>query len=174
MDFFGSQDGSKRQSHLLLIAFIFALLLTGAVIHFASALLVSFVNGSVDISNLSKPALAFVCLMWSTCIAGLFFRYLDVRAGGAALARRFGAVTASEHGRHTGEKELLNVVAEVAIAAGVSAPEVFVLKRQSSINAFVVGGFSGKEALVVSQGALDSLDRDQLQAVVAHEFGFES
>lgn len=119
----------------------------------------------------STPAVAMTGIIWLTVIAGCFFRALDVKAGGAVLARRFGAVHASDRTRHELENRLLNVVAELSIASTTSQPDVYVLRHETSINAFVVGNSSGRNVVVVTQAALEAFDRDELQAVIAHEFG---
>ena len=145
----------------------------------AIGLLISVIVGSLSwvfggTQNWLKPSLPaalLIGLVWLTILFGCFFRALDVRAGGAVLARRFGAVKASDRSRHPEEKVLLNVVTEVGIASATEQPDVYVMRHEDSINAFVVGSTNGKLAIVVTQGTLDSLDRDQLQAVVAHEFG---
>src|SRR4029453_7088637 len=63
-----------------------------------------------------------------------------------------------------------NVVEEMAIASGVPAPEVYVLEQESGINAFAAGHTPANAAVAVTQGALDRLNREQLQGVIAHEF----
>jgi Zn-dependent protease with chaperone function len=68
------------------------------------------------------------------------------------------------------ERRLINVVDEMAIASGLAAPPLFVLNRERGINAFVVGLSPGQAVVVVTQGALEQLSRDELQAVIAHEF----
>ncbi len=68
------------------------------------------------------------------------------------------------------EKKLLNVVEEMAIAASISVPEVFVLEREIGINAFAAGLAPSQAVLAVTRGALEFLNRDELQALVAHEF----
>lgn len=171
MDFFGSQDNRRKQSALLLLCFVAGMLAMGIVIHVVAVLISIPLSTGIDFSQPTKPAKAFIILIWLTCCAGCFFRILDVRAGGAALARRFGAVEANGTARYRNEKEFVDVVSEIAVASACQMPRVFILHRESAINAFVVGGFDGNEALVVSQGALDQLDREQLSAVVAHEFG---
>src|SRR5262249_47534594 len=67
------------------------------------------------------------------------------------------------------QKRLLNVVEEMALAAGVPMPSVFVL-QEPGINAFAAGYAPGDAVVAVSQGCLDYLTRDELQGVVAHEF----
>ncbi len=171
MDFFGLQDSRKKQSAILLLFFIVAMLAMAIVVHVIATLVSIPLGREINLTQPSLPAKAFIALIWLTCLIGCFFRILDVRAGGVALAKRFGAIEASTSGRYRSEHVLLDVVAEIAVASACLEPRVFVLHGERSINAFVVGGFSGKEALVVSQGALDKLDRDELSAIVAHEFG---
>jgi len=171
MDFFGLQDSRKKQSAILLLFFIIAMLAMAIVVHLVATLVSIPLGKEINLAQPTKPAKLFIALIWFTCIIGCFFRILDVRAGGVALAKRFGAVEASSTGRYRSEQVLLDVVAEIAVASGCLQPPVFILHNEHAINAFVVGGFSGKEALVVSQGALDKLNREELSAVVAHEFG---
>lgn len=64
-----------------------------------------------------------------------------------------------------------NVVEEMAVASGIAKPHVFYQPNNDSINAFVTGDSREHTAITVSQGALDYLSREELQALVAHEFG---
>ena len=76
-------------------------------------------------------------------------------------------------GRGTGrddERRLVNIVDELSIASGLAAPPLFVLNREQGINAFAAGVSPGQAVIIVTQGALEQLSRDELQAVIAHEF----
>ena len=177
MNIFDRQSLKKRQSFLLLLCFIAALISMAVVIHVTIAGF-SYLLGQTDsFSDPSTPALALIGIVWMTIIAGGFFRALDVRAGGAVLARKFGAVHASGGYRFEKEQQLMNVVAEMSIASRMELPDVYVLRLEPSINAFVLGkpsakrGKSKRHVMVLTQGALDAFDRDELLAVVAHEFG---
>ena len=64
--------------------------------------------------------------------------------------------------------QLYNVVEEMAIAAGVPMPKVMVLETDA-LNAFATGNQVGHGTIVVTRGLLDTLSRDELQGVVAHE-----
>ncbi len=64
--------------------------------------------------------------------------------------------------------QLYNVVEEMAIAAGVPTPRVMVLETEA-LNAFATGNRVGHGTIVVTRGLLDTLSRDELQGVVAHE-----
>ena len=65
-------------------------------------------------------------------------------------------------------KQLENVVDEMAIAAGVPRPRVYVVP-DADPNAFATGRSPERASLAVTRGLLDTLDRDELQGVVAHE-----
>ncbi|MGH8649511.1 MAG: M48 family metallopeptidase, partial [Burkholderiales bacterium] len=68
------------------------------------------------------------------------------------------------------ERKLINVVDEMAIAAGLAAPPVYVLSRERGINAFAAGWDVSGAVVAVTRGTLETLTRDELQGVVAHEF----
>lgn len=64
--------------------------------------------------------------------------------------------------------QLYNVVEEMALAAGVPMPRVMILETDA-LNAFATGNRVGHGTIVVTRGLLDTLSRDELQGVVAHE-----
>src|SRR5260221_444947 len=65
-------------------------------------------------------------------------------------------------------QRLSNVVDEMAIAAGIPRPRVYVVP-DADPNAFATGRGPGKSSIAVTRGLLDALDRDELQGVIAHE-----
>lgn len=65
-------------------------------------------------------------------------------------------------------KRLDNVVEEMAIAAGLPKPKIWIIPDQDP-NAFATGRDPFTAHIAVTQGLLAVLDRDELQAVVAHE-----
>ena len=84
-------------------------------------------------------------------------------------ARALGAEpTRDDHPR---DRRYTNLVAEMSAASGHPPPETYIHRRDMSINAFILSGADDSLALTISQGALDSLSRDELQAVIAHEYG---
>ena len=80
--------------------------------------------------------------------------------------RKVGSETADRY-----ERRLLNIVEEMALAAGTPLPAVYVLDGENDINAFAAGWSPHDAAVGVSRGALQLLTRDELQGVLAHEFG---
>jgi len=68
------------------------------------------------------------------------------------------------------EKQLVNVVEEMAIAAGLPRPKVYVIDDQDP-NAFATGRDASTACIAVTTGLLAVVNREELQAVVAHEMG---
>ncbi|HEY7113034.1 MAG TPA: M48 family metalloprotease [Thermoanaerobaculia bacterium] len=66
------------------------------------------------------------------------------------------------------ERALDNVVEEMAIAAGIPKPSVYVIP-DSDPNAFATGPGPARASIAVTRGTLDALNREELQGVVAHE-----
>ncbi|GBD31859.1 MAG: protease HtpX [Gemmatimonadales bacterium] len=66
------------------------------------------------------------------------------------------------------EKMLLNVVEEMAIASGLPRPKVWIVPDPDP-NAFATGMDEKNAHVAVTQGLLDTLNRDELQGVIAHE-----
>ena len=64
----------------------------------------------------------------------------------------------------------MNIVEEMSIASGVPMPRLFVLEQEPGINAFAAGYSPADAAITVTAGALDTLNRDELQGVIGHEF----
>src|SRR5690606_33835051 len=94
----------------------------------------------------------------------------QLRDGGEALAAMLGAREIPPDAALTDERKLRNVVEEMALASGIPAPRTYLLPQEKTINAFVAGYRPSEAIVVVTQGALDQLDRDALQGVIAHEF----
>ncbi|RJX30865.1 MAG: zinc metalloprotease HtpX [Oxalobacter sp.] len=66
------------------------------------------------------------------------------------------------------EQVLINIVEEMSIASGMPPPSVWVIP-DTDPNALATGMKDGDYHIAVTQGLLHSLNRDELQAVVAHE-----
>jgi len=74
-----------------------------------------------------------------------------------------------ETARNAAETQLYNIVEEMKIAAGLRyMPKVFIIDAEY-MNAFA-SGYSEKSAMVaITRGLMNKLNRDELQAVMAHE-----
>jgi len=93
--------------------------------------------------------------------------------GWSAISLAFGSriVTAMADAREITKEDapqLFNVVEEMSIAAGVPMPTVRVMETDA-LNAFATGTSMSNASIAVTRGLLDTLSRDELQGVVAHE-----
>ncbi len=68
------------------------------------------------------------------------------------------------------ERQLVNVVEEIAIAAGLPRPRIWVVPDDDP-NAFATGHDPKDAQIAVTRGLLDICSRDELQAVIGHELG---
>ncbi|HEU4649044.1 MAG TPA: M48 family metalloprotease [Gemmatimonadales bacterium] len=66
------------------------------------------------------------------------------------------------------QRQLVNVVEEMAIASGQPRPRIFIVPDDDP-NAFATGRDPQHACIAVTEGLLKALSRDELQAVVAHE-----
>jgi Zn-dependent protease with chaperone function len=97
-------------------------------------------------------------------------RTAGLRAGGGKVARELGGTLVEADTRDRRRRRLRNIVEEIALASGVPVPEVYVLEQEAGINAFAAGFGADDAAVAVTRGALETLSRDELQGVIAHEF----
>lgn len=98
-----------------------------------------------------------------------FFLVLDVLRNGAKRVLWTAGAQPLEP-QTPEERQLMNVVEEMAVASGLPMPKVYLLPDPDP-NAFVTGTRPLEAHLAVTQGLLAVLNRDELQAVVAHEMG---
>ena len=111
---------------------------------------------------------AFITL--AIIIAGSLYRIRTLRGGGRAVAEMLGARIVNRNTSDMDEKRLLNVVEEMSLASGVPVPDVYLMEKESAINAFAAGFGMDDAVICVTEGTLKLLSRDELQGVVAHEF----
>src|SRR5207253_3496463 len=98
------------------------------------------------------------------------FNVTKLGGSGAAVAEMVGARRVEPATREPLERRLLNIVEEMAIAAGVRVPAVYVMDAERGINAFAAGWDTTNCVVAVTRGALETLSRDELQGVIGHEF----
>lgn len=90
--------------------------------------------------------------------------------GGSLVAESVGAQRVHPETANPTEKRLLNIVEEIALASALPVPPIYILDTPQ-INAFAAGLNKENAAITVTTGCLTFLNRDELQGVVAHEFG---
>lgn len=104
------------------------------------------------------------------CVGSLFKSATLAGSGGGAVARSMGGTLVDPSTRDPLKRRLVNVVEEMAIASGMPVPEIYVMDQEPGINAFAAGSKPTNAAVAVTRGCLETLNRDELQGVIAHEF----
>ena len=167
--FFERQETQRSHTRWLVVGFIVALLLVTAAINLV--VLVGLGEHPLHVLRHRPDFIAWISLfVIGTMLIASWHKSSELRAGGAVVARSLGGVPVKAGDSDLKRKRLLNIVEEMAIAARIRKPQVFVLPDEPGINAFAAGHSPDEAAVAVTQGALDLLDRDQLQAVIGHEF----
>ena len=162
LDFFDAQARARRKTAVLVVGFVLAWL--GTIV--LADLGLSVVLG-VDPATLFLPVAALVSLV--VLLGSAFHAFRLAAGGGDAVAVMLGGRPVDRQTTDPAEKRLVNVLEEMSIAAGLPVPRLYVLDREQGINAFAAGFTPERSVVAVTRGALQSLDRDELQGVVAHE-----
>ena len=109
---------------------------------------------------------------WS---GGIFVTVIALLVGGGlALGSYFGGdalvlkVSGAREVDATTAPQLMNVVQELAIAANVPMPKVYIID-DTAPNAFATGRDPKHASVAITTGLLEKLDREELQGVIAHE-----
>ena len=168
MNFFERQRQHRRMTLRLVV--LFAVAVIGIVIAVDLAVAFAFNAFSGQPSKLVFLLVATTIAVAASIAIASLVRTAALSGGGARVARELGGELVPADTTDPQLRRLRNVVEEMAIAAGVSVPEVYVLRNESAINAFAAGWSTSDAAVAVTAGALERLNRDELQGVIAHEF----
>jgi Zn-dependent protease with chaperone function len=178
MDFFEHQDKARKNTKLLVVYFVLAVLCIIASVYFASVL-VFHIAGSRQPPGVPPPELVlwdprlllYVALgTLGIVMIGSLYKTATLAKGGSAVAEALEGRLLNPNTTHPDERKLRNVVEEMALAAGLPVPKIYVLDHEEGINAFAAGHTPGDAAIGVTRGCMTMLTRDELQGVVGHEF----
>lgn len=178
MDFFANQDKARKHTKVLVIYFVIAVLCIIASVYIASLLIFYGVQAKQP-PGAQPPELVlwdpklFLYVMLGTLgvvIIGSLYKTAVLAKGGSAVAESLGGRLVNPNTTRPDERKLRNVIEEMAIAAGVPVPKIYVLDDEKGINAFAAGHAPGDAAIGVTRGCMTLLNRDELQGVIGHEF----
>jgi Zn-dependent protease with chaperone function len=169
VNFFEAQDRARRTTRWLLIVYVVATLLIVAGVTLVVRAAV-YMLGSPDL--VASPAVLLVVAALATLliVGSTLYRTAALSVGGSRVATDMGGTLVPTDVQDPLRRRLRNVVEEMSIASGVPVPDIYVLEAEDGINAFAAGYTPADAAIAVTRGALDVLDRDELQGVIAHEF----
>ena len=170
-DFFDQQEHARRQTARLVLLFALAVVAIIAAVYGVTTLIVTAGTRQGQPAVLDWARLAAVVTgVLLVVTTGSLFKIAMLRGGGEAIASMLGGHPLDPARASLPERRLLNVVEEMALASGTPVPPVYVLDDEPSINAFAAGFTPGDAVIGVSRGAIEHLNRDELQGVIGHEF----
>ncbi|HUB66729.1 MAG TPA: M48 family metallopeptidase [Candidatus Methylacidiphilales bacterium] len=176
MDFFQRQETARRNTKWLEVYFVFAVIGTILAVY-ALAVMINITefrddDESVGVADFWNPELLLGVSMVTGFIilCGSVYKISQLSAGGSVVAEMMNGVPVDPRTTDPGERRLLNVVEEMAIASGTPMPKVYILPGEETINAFAAGHSTSDMVVCVTHGALQYLKRDELQGVIGHEF----
>ncbi len=173
MDFYTQQNKARRFTAVLLFYFIIAvaliMLLVNVVVYYFFIFLEFYPYTPED--WLSQGVVYYISFgTLALILSGSLYRWYKLKSGGSAVASMMGAEPLKLNTSDLKERQLINVIEEMSIASGVPLPDLYVMRHEPGINAFVAGYQPTEAVMVVTQGAIDQLSREEMQGVAAHEF----
>ncbi|MDP2360754.1 MAG: M48 family metalloprotease [bacterium] len=171
MNFHHAQDLARRNTGWLVL--LFGLAVAGIMAAAVAAVLLALKGTrtwSGQILSGQEPglALAVALAVLTVIVLGSLLKLRQLAGGGRTVAEGLGGRRVHPSSQDPQLRKLLNVVEEMALAAGIPVPAVFLLD-EPAINAFAAGWTPADAVIGVTRGAVESLSRDELQGVVAHE-----
>ncbi len=186
MDFFEAQARAKKRTSRLVALFTLAVAGTIGATYVAAVFGVHALNGNRHSRHYSRyeidaptvpislwqPRLFLGVTSAVLAVVGIasLAKWTQFSSGGSAVAESVNGRRVDPHTTDLNERRLLNVVEEMAIAASLPVPAVYLLDDEPAINAFAAGLTTSDAVIAVTRGTLDKLTRDELQGVIGHEF----
>jgi len=163
-DFMAAARANQRATRQLVTLLLVILSLLGYLIGWSLQLAAGDFQGEVEsVWFLSRWGVWCALALF---VVGAIWSWIAFRTGDRIILRLAGAqqVTAAD------EPVLHNVAEEMAIAAGITRPGLYVIETEA-LNAFATGMSPARSAIGVTRGLLDTLSREELQGVIGHEMG---
>ncbi len=189
MDFFAAQDRARGRTRLLVLYFVLGV--AGLIVALYAVVMVGFgfvgarahartpysdsryggVESPVPTELWWRPGVFSLVSLATLAVVGgaCAVKVAQLHGGGGAVADSLGAVPVARETKDLGERRLLNIIEEMALAAGVPVPAVYIIE-EDAINACAAGFRPENAAVIVTRGSLKYLTRDELQGVIGHEF----
>ena len=148
IDFRDEIARNKRKSYFLLIIIFIVLVLFGYVISFAF-----------------NPGYFFIIMIISIVFSLSYILFSYYNSSKIAIASVKAKKASREH-----HKQYYDLVEALTIASGIPMPKLYVM-HSPQINAFASGRNPENAVICVTTGALEKLDKKELEGVLAHELG---
>ncbi|NLH38889.1 MAG: M48 family metalloprotease [Elusimicrobia bacterium] len=163
MNIYEQQQKNKRLTVILIIVFVLFFIIIGLGFdYFYLNLYPAYINENGDeVMRRFVPYGTIFCLILSLILVINAFSN-----GIKSIIKATGAIPPNPD--DIKEKQFIDVVEEMSIAAGIPKPAAYIVP-DSDLNAFATGFSPEKSYIFATRGLVDNLNREELQAVVAHE-----
>ncbi len=185
MNFFEQQQRSRTNTTRLVVLFCLAVFFLIVLTNFLFIIIISLFENSeiwtnpnaTFLSKLGAIISQFNPILFCEISLGIIifvtlvglYKKSELSHGGKVIAQKLNGRLILPTTKDALERQLLNVVEEIAIASGTPVPPVYLI-NEDGINAFAAGYNSHDAVIGITKGALKNLNRDELQGVIAHEF----
>lgn len=178
-NFFQRQESARRASKRLVLLFAAAVICVVAAVSLVVLMVLAMLDrdgvvqqggGGAWLASQGSTLATVAAAVMLLVLGASWYRSRSLRRGGGEVAQLLGGREVLADCIDPHDRRLRNVVEELAIAACLPVPAIFVLDDERAINAFAAGYSPSDAAVAVTRGALEKLNRDELQGVVAHEF----
>ena len=163
-DFVAAARANQKATRRLVVTLLLILVILGYLLGWSIQLASGAVPAGIETIWFASRWGIWCALVLLTI--GVGWSWVAFRAGDRIVLRLTGADEVSE----SDEPQLHNVVHEMAIAAGIRKPRLYVIETDA-LNAFATGMSPASSAIGVTRGLLDTLNREELQGVIGHEMG---
>ena len=179
MNFFEQQDKARSKTTRLVIMFLLGIIALG-IIAFV-AIFVGYIFILEDGYNVEEEAFTvaslFTIVLVTILLLATWIKIVQLRKGGGPqVAKELGGILLEESNLDKIEgvslhkiKVLMNINKEMALASGVPVPNLYLIEDEG-VNAFAAGYTPLNSVIGVTCGAINSLSREELQGVIAHEY----
>jgi len=168
MNFFEQQRRARQNTSVLVVLFLIAVIgissITGVMLTYLLNLKTHF-NYDKSFENFKIISMMVFSIITIVTLLKIFFK-----SRGDEIAIKLGGVLVPQNTSDPKQRQLLNIVEEMAIASGIPIPATYILQDDLTINAFAAGANAFTAVIGVNRGTLIALDRSELQAVIGHEF----
>ncbi len=147
---------NRRNSALLVLTVLFFLF---AILYALYLIWSSLITGSMEINIVA------ILIIFTISLALVLASALPVYYRGHLIILKDAEARPAHPTKHL---HLLNTVEGLAIAAGLPTPKVYIIPH-SDINAFATGRDPKHAIIGITEGALQKLNRAELEGVIGHE-----
>jgi len=116
------------------------------------------------VSYIFFPEIFSVVLIFATVLI-IAHTFVSYNYGDKIVLSSTGAKPVEDNRKYV---HLINTVDGLSIAAGIPKPKIYVMESDE-INAYATGKDPKHASIAVTTGALENLDRDELEGVIGHE-----